>query len=301
MKMIAAMLAMVSALAGNAALAQNLTPARDLFGAMATPAPMSSRAVGTYAGGCLAGAVALPADGPNWQVMRLSRDRYWGHPDMIAYLERFATDAARDGWPGLLVGDIGQPRGGPMLGGHVSHQTGLDVDIWYLPMPERRLTDRERAELGATSLIRAGTLEVDRTEWNESIARLLRRAASYPEVARIFVHPGIKRELCAWAGADRDWLNVIRPWYGHDDHFHVRLDCPAGDADCVPQAPPPEGDGCGAELAWWLGPEPWQPADPPVPPTPPKTMADLPGACTSVLETGGAPISPPPLPRPRPG
>jgi penicillin-insensitive murein endopeptidase len=256
--------------------------------------------IGFYSGGCLAGGMALAVDGPNWQAMRLERNRNWGHPTLVAYVERLAAEAAAiDGWPGLLVGDMSQPRGGPMRGGHVSHQTGLDVDIWYLAMPERRLTTDERTELSATNVIRADTLEIDPATWSDGIGRLLRRAASYPEVERIFVHPGVKARLCQTAGPDRDWLRVIRPWYGHDDHFHVRLQCPAGDPICEEQPPPPPGDGCGEELAWWFGPEPWQPPEEPRPPRPPATLADLPPACSAVL--GIEPAVAPPLPVPRPG
>ena len=149
-------------------------------------------------------------------------------------------------------------------------------------------------------MIIPGSLEVDQSRWNDGIARLIRRAASYPEVARIFVHPGIKQMLCETAGVDRSWFRVIRPWYGHDDHFHVRLNCPAGETNCVSQAPPPEGDGCGVELAWWLGPEPWRPPEgPPQPPPPAKTLVDLPSACSMVLTAGATPVPPLPLARPQ--
>ena len=36
--------------------------------------------IGFHEHGCLSGAIALPADGPNGQVMRPSRNRAWGHP-----------------------------------------------------------------------------------------------------------------------------------------------------------------------------------------------------------------------------
>src|SRR5215813_11562113 len=78
------------------------TPAKTLFGAVKTPLPLEARSIGFYAKGCLAGASPLPIDGPAWQAMRLSRNRNWGHPDLIALLERFAGDVkAHDGWPGL--------------------------------------------------------------------------------------------------------------------------------------------------------------------------------------------------------
>lgn len=263
--------------------------AKALFGSTRDPAPLAARSIGSYSRGCLAGAQLLPVNGPAWQVMRLSRNRNWGHPALIAYLERFALAARRDGWPGLLVGDLAQPRGGPMLTGHASHQIGLDADIWLMPMPARELSAQEREAISAVSMLKDGTREVDPKVWTEGHARLLRRAALDVEVARIFVHPGIKKALCDWSGGgdaksggDRAWLQKIRPWYGHHYHFHVRLACPAGVTDCKDQDPVPAGDGCGADLAWWLGPEPWKPS-PPSPPKPPLTLADLPAACSQVL------------------
>src|SRR5215216_4538519 len=87
-------------------------PANVLFGSVPGPAPLAARAIGSYARGCLAGGVSLPINGPDWQVMRLSRDRNWGHPRLLDFLERFANDARHlDHWPGLLVGDMSQPRG----------------------------------------------------------------------------------------------------------------------------------------------------------------------------------------------
>ncbi|MBP0651700.1 penicillin-insensitive murein endopeptidase, partial [Mycobacterium tuberculosis] len=61
--------------------------AKVLFGGMKAPASLAARSIGSYAKGCLAGAVALPVDGPDWQVMRLSRNRNWGHPALVAFLE----------------------------------------------------------------------------------------------------------------------------------------------------------------------------------------------------------------------
>ena len=102
-------------------------------------------AIGYYPRGCLQGGVELPATGPTWQVMRLSRNRNWGHPELVKFLERFAPLAAEaTGWKGILIGDMAQPRGGPLPFGHKSHQIGLDVDIWFMPMPDRVLSKEER-------------------------------------------------------------------------------------------------------------------------------------------------------------
>ena len=278
---------------GTTAFAQDSTPAKELFGRVVTPTDTAPGSIGFYSRGCLTGAVALPVNGPAWQAMRLSRNRNWGMPSLVNYIERLATDArAKDGWPGLLIGDMSQPRGGPMPFGHSSHQIGLDVDIWFDPMPGRTLTPEERETISATSYIRKGTnVTLDRSKWTSAHTRLIKRAASYPEVERIFVNAGIKKQLCATAGSDRAWLRKVRPWYLHDDHFHVRLSCPPGMAGCKPQDPPPDGDGCGSNLSWWLSPAPYaRPGKPakPAKPKPPMTLAGLPGACRAVLSEPSA-------------
>lgn len=261
-------------------------PAKELFGAALTPAPAVSgapRAIGSHAKGCLAGGEALPADGPGWQAMRPSRNRAFGHPRLVRTIERLAEAGRSVGWPGLLVGDLAQPRGGPMRTGHASHQLGLDADIWLTPMPERRLSFEERENMPAVSMLAPGTRRIDPERFGPAHLALLREAALLPEVARIFVHPGIKEALCERATGDRAWLGKVRPWWGHDSHFHIRLRCPEGEPLCRDQEPPPAGDGCGAELAWWLSEEPWRPRAP-APPPPPLTLADLPPECAAVLD-----------------
>lgn len=272
-------------------------PAKQLFGAMTAPAQLEPRALGTYARGCLAGGRALSIDGPAWQAMRLSRNRNWGHPDLIALVERLAVEAQEfDGWTGLLVGDLSQPRGGPMLTGHTSHQIGLDADIWLTPMPSHRLSTKEREELSATSMLGADKLSVDPKHWSPAHVQILKRAASYREVERVLVHPAIKKALCDIAGSDRGWLAKVRPIWGHHYHFHVRISCPAGSAGCVSQPPPPGDDGCGKELTDWFAllkrpPSP-RPAKPP-PPKPEITLDQLPAECRTVLDVGIARPAPP--------
>lgn len=267
--------------------ANNNTPAKQLFGHKTNSAAMPPASYGSYAKGCVAGATALPSDGPYHQAMRPSRNRNWGHPDLIAMLDRLSQAANRDAnWPGLLIGDLSQPRGGPMLTGHASHQIGLDADIWLMPAPPRPYSTKERNELSAVSVLAAGKKTVDPTIWTDGHGAVIRAAARDRAVARIFVHPAIKRALCDAAGNDRSWLRKVRPWYGHHYHFHVRLSCPNGSRGCVNQAPPPAGDGCGAPLDWWFTEEPYKPAPgPPKPPKPPITLADLPAVCTDVLNS----------------
>jgi penicillin-insensitive murein endopeptidase len=275
----------LAGLEGNSMAASQL--AKDLFGGKELPSAETAQSIGFYSKGCFAGGVGLPLDGPTWQVMRPSRNRNWGHPAMIALLERFSRDAVADGWNGLLVGDISQPRGGPMRTGHASHQVGLDADIWFGPMPSTPYSMAGREKIGAKSLLRPGTNNVlDERRWDPVYARLLKRAASYPEVERIFVNPGIKKKLCETVTGDRSWMNKIRPYWGHDEHFHVRIGCQPGSAGCKPQQGTGTGDGCDKSLAWWFTEEPWRPNENPDAPKARDlmTMASLPKQCQAVLD-----------------
>ena len=222
-----------------------------------------------------------------------------GAPGPHRTVEKLAVDARKhDGWPGLLVGDISQPRGGPMLTRHASHQVGLDADIWLTPMPDRRLSEKEREDMSATSMLAADQVSVDPKIWTDAHVRLLKRAASYSGVERIFVHPAIKKALCEATAtdADRSWLHKIRAYWGHDYHFHVRISCPAGSTSCEAQPPLPNDDGCGKDLANWLAlvkpkPKPETPPEAAPKPTAPKpglTLDQLPAECRSVLASGSA-------------
>ena len=266
--------------------------AKTLFGAQKLPAATAPESFGFYSKGCFAGGMAIAVDGPNWQAMRLSRNRRWGHPAMITLLERFSREAAKDGWNGLLVGDISQPRGGPMLTGHASHQIGLDADIWFTPMPDRRLSEQERETIGSRSMIKDGTLLVDDKVWTPAHVAVLKRAASYGEVERILVHPGIKKKLCDTVKGDRTWLRKVRPFWGHDSHFHVRIGCQPGSVGCKGQQAVPASDGCDKSLAWWFTEEPWRPNKNPDAPKARDimTLAALPAACRAVLKAP-APVS----------
>lgn len=264
--------------------------ARSLFGQKTAPASLEARAIGSYARGCLAGATALPVDGPSWQVMRLNRNRNWGHPVLIDYLEKLARDVPRiNGWPGLLVGDISQPRGGPMLTGHASHQIGLDADLWLTPMPRQRLTAQERENMPAVNMARADWRDVDPRHWTPAHTKLIRAAASDPRVERIFVNPALKVALCRESGSDRGWLGKVRPIWGHNYHFHVRMSCPAGMEGCNGQEPPSSGDGCGEELSGWVERQhkaifsPPKPSGKPARPKPPMSLDALPAECRQVL------------------
>ncbi|WP_417242277.1 penicillin-insensitive murein endopeptidase [Celeribacter sp.] len=260
-------------------------PAKSVFGAQSGPSGGASESFGSYAKGCVGGAVQLPETGATWQAMRLSRNRNWGHETLVDFVQDLSRKAAQQpGWAGLYVGDMSQPRGGPMLSGHASHQIGLDADIWMLPPNRLDLSRTERENLSSISMRRAGGAYVN-SDWTPQHHNVIKAAAQDPRVARIFVFPGAKVQMCNDEKGDRSWLNKVRPWWGHHYHFHVRLNCPKGDNTCVDQAPPPAGDGCADAQTWVdniLNPPPPNPNATPSKPKPPITMATLPAQCSSV-------------------
>jgi penicillin-insensitive murein DD-endopeptidase len=293
--MVARAAAAIALILALALPAQAQDRANRLFGAKATAAPMAPAAIGSYAKGCAAGLVQLPETGPTWQAMRLSRNRNWGHPETIRFLQDLSVEATRHGWAGLYIGDISQPRGGPMTSGHNSHQIGLDADIWMLPPSRVNLSRREREELSSISVRTDDQRSINRN-WTRAHHEILKAAASDPRVDRVFVAAAVKIEMCRTATRrDRDWLQKIRPIAGHNTHFHVRLRCPQGSRNCVTQTPTVRelsngGNGCDDTLMWWvtdfLNPPPsTAPKVPAQPRRGPRdyTMDDLPRECRAVL------------------
>jgi penicillin-insensitive murein endopeptidase len=271
------------------------TLAAKLFAAQRAPSNQVSMPIGTYARGCAAGNVELPETGPTWQAMRLSRDRNWGNPVLVEYLEDLSATVTQFGWRGLYIGDMGNPRGGPMISGHASHQMGLDADVWFLPPGRLDLSVAEREKISSIAIRSDDQLSVN-GNYNDSYREVLKAAASDPRVDRIFVAAAIKLEICKTATrADTKWLQRLRPEAGHEDHFHVRLKCPAGATLCVTQKPTVAdlskgGNGCDETLNWWVTdylhpPKPTTPVKPVKPKKGPRqfVMADLPPQCQAVL------------------
>lgn len=272
--------------------------ANRLFGAVGTPSRQDSMPIGSYAKGCAAGLVELPESGPSWQAMRLSRGRNYGQPVMIDYLIGLSRAAQQIGWGGLYIGDISQPRGGPMTSGHASHQIGLDADIWMLPPQRLDMSGQEREKISSIPVRSADQKSVT-DNWSPRHHALLQLAASDPRVDRIFVAAAVKIEMCKTAkAADKKWLQKIRPIAGHDTHFHVRLKCPKGARLCETQKPSVSelsngGNGCDESLMWWVSdaylnpPKPTKPEKPQPRKKGPRefTMADLPRQCANVLSS----------------
>lgn len=223
---------------------------------VSSPTPGPARAIGSYSAGCVQGTVSLLHDQETFELMRLSRKRYFAHPQLRDFILWLAAEVQNNGYGKLMVGDIGQPRGGPTTTGHASHQIGLDVDLWFWldsPATKRRLSPKEKETLSAPNMVNARATDVNATQFKDAQVRVLELAATHPQVERIFVNPRIKAALCRLTN-NAAWLRKIRPWDGHDHHFHVRLGCPTGDTECEPQEPTEAGHGCGAELSEWFDP-----------------------------------------------
>ncbi|MEM7241681.1 MAG: penicillin-insensitive murein endopeptidase [Pseudomonadota bacterium] len=279
----------------SALVAQDRQQARYLLGGHKTGSAQKPAVIGSTSRGCLAGGQELAENGPTWQAMRLSRNRNWGHPVLIDYVERVSAKvAARTNWKGLYIGDMNQPRGGPMISGHVSHQSGIDVDVWMLPPKRLNLTHAERESISSIS-IRSGDQRSVNSNWTRAHMEVMKIAASDPAVDRIFVTAAAKIYMCKNAKGDRKWLQKIRPFWGHHFHFHVRLKCPKGSKTCEKQTPTVAqlskgGLGCDKTLEWWVT-DALKPAkpDPNAPKPKPRkhprqfTMDDLPRQCQKVL------------------
>ena len=243
-----------------------------------TPVAGPLHIIGSQASGCIAGAVRLPEEGPGFRTIHLSRSSFWGSPSTIARVESLGEQVHAAGLGELYIEDISRPRGGPLPGGHVSHQLGLDVDVGLDVTRKSELTPAQRETVELPSMVRADQLGVDAARWTPAEITLLHLAASLPEVDRILINPAIKRQLCDEVKGDRTWLRLMRPWYDHSAHMHIRFRCPTDQHDCVQAAPPPQGDGCDATLQWWFDQlsAPPKPASPYHPPP-------LPAACKAVM------------------
>ncbi len=248
--------AVVAGLAGDAdAQPQKKKPAPPApnsipWSLVSGPSIGPAQSIGGYAAGCVTGAQPLAGEGVGYQVIRMSRQRYYGHPELVAYLKDFGRKVAAAGLGTALIGDMGQARGGPMSFGHASHQSGLDADVWLrLDLPPLGRHGRESLE--EIKYVDYGRVRVT-ADWSEKQAQMIRIAASDPRVARIFINPAIKLAMCRRDWPNRDFLRKLRPWHGHDGHMHVRLSCPANSPQCEDQRDLPDGDGCGSELESWL-------------------------------------------------
>ena len=190
---------------------------------VATPAPGPPQSIGFYTAGCLQGAQALPLEGPGYEAIRVSRNRYWGQPVTVDFITTLAEKMRTAGQAHLYIGDLGQPRGGPAPSGHASHQVGLDADIWFERQPGSRRTPAERENPRLRSLVLPNDNGIDDTVFSQQHVLLLRTAAEMPNLDRMFVNKWIKQRICNTATGNRSWLRKLVPWYGPVSYTHLTL------------------------------------------------------------------------------
>jgi murein endopeptidase len=179
---------------------------------VATPAPVPrlrlrpSRPVGRPWAGRLVGGRPLPVRGDGymtWDAIRHRipnrRWRRYGSARLLRVLKRVLAEF--DGPRPVLVGDLSRPRGGDFgrrFGGlgHVSHQNGLDADV-YFPRRDGELLAPRRPD------------QVDRRAAQRLVDLFVRAGAE-----KVFVGPSLDL---------RGPKGVVEELVHHDDHLHVRL------------------------------------------------------------------------------
>lgn len=212
-----------------------------------------SRPVGFYTNGSLTNAVKLPNESVSFVKIFRLRDRAYGTRTLIATIVNGANAFRRLFPTGdrLQVGDIGKEFGGS-ASGHESHQNGLDADFGYLQSNAAERNPDSSGPNGFAEVFVSG----DRVTPNFDTTRnwfLLKSLVLRGNVGRIFVDPVIKNTFCSFAktldpsessAVRAEILRRLRPYPNHGDHFHMRVNCPANAARCIPQEEPPAGSGC---------------------------------------------------------
>lgn len=221
---------------------------KEKWGSFRAPTLGPSESIGSYNAGCLSGAKTLSLHTKGLIQMRPSREKYYGHSRLLVFLKDLGENFYNNQNKLLLIGDLSQPRGGPTINGHASHQTGLDVDIWFDFVSKRsELTYMDLEHLPAAKYASANELK----NWNKDHEQLLLLVVMDERVDRVFVTPPIKKFFCQ-TGLEEKYLKKIRPWWGHKDHVHVRLSCSSKDVSCHSQDEIESTD-CGENLDWWFG------------------------------------------------
>ncbi len=164
-----------------------------------------SVALGTPSAGRLLRGVRLPVAGEHfftWDpVLRRSTNREgrrFGTDDVVLTVLRIARSYARahPNAPRLGIGDLSRRRGGPFGPKHVSHQNGLDVDVYY-PRLDRRERPPRRVDQIHASLAQ------------DLVDRFVRAGAET-------VYVGPNTALTGPPG-------VVHVLWNHDNHLHARF------------------------------------------------------------------------------
>ena len=263
-------------LAALASVQAFANPKENRWSQVRNPSAGTPQVIGSYANGCQIGAQILPEAGEGYVSIRRFRNRYYAQPVTLELIQHVSARMAGQHARRILVGDLSQPIGGEMPYGHASHQSGLDVDFWFATLAQNQHPSPNLDDTDPPSMVDRAAGIMKPGYWQPEYRDALHAAATFAHTSRIFVNPVIKQYLCV-TESDRSWLHKVRPWSGHDAHFHVRLNCPAGSPFCENQTALPPGDGCDSDLLNWiadqsdaiLNPKPKKPAPPRAPKIPP--------------------------------
>ncbi len=208
----------VGALTGPAAgsLPAVASPKRSRKAAAAARADASpeiewrnATSIGLWYSGSLIAGTQLPVESADWVTWNPVTDSVPNTPRRLYGNERTirtivsvieAYRAAHPRAPRVVVGDISFEDGGPM-DAHVSHQNGLDVDIYY---PRRD-----------------GTLRAPRSR--EAIDRRLAQ-----DLLDRFIAAGAHKVFVGYQTDLQGPRDVVVPYPNHEDHMHVRFPARAG-------------------------------------------------------------------------
>jgi murein endopeptidase len=151
----------------------------------------------------------LPAVGHDWVTWNPIENAVPNDPDRLYANEHTihrilavlgAYRAANIRAPRVVIGDISFRHGGRM-DDHVSHQNGLDVDVYY---PRRDRTLREPTATG----------QIDRALAQDLLDR--------------FVAAGAEKVFVGFSTGLRGPGGIVVPYPNHENHMHVRFRHPSG-------------------------------------------------------------------------
>lgn len=167
-----------------------------------------------------------------------SRSNAYGHPALVLMLDRSAKQMARDA-PGarLLIGDLSSEFGGP-LAKHRSHQSGRDADVGFFVTNAKGRPQRVNrfVAMNAAGKARDGSgYEFD--DYRNWLLVQLWMKDTRARIMYVFVASHLRRRLLEFAKARpafRKYVTRAEKFLrqpsnssAHDDHFHVRIACPA--------------------------------------------------------------------------
>lgn len=212
-------------------------------------ATSASESIGRAAQGRLRNGLALE-DGDHVEVLRGSEDTDFGTVELVQLIESGARHVS-ERFPGarLHVGDLSR-RGGGHLGSHRSHRSGRDADVGFYmndaagqPLAQRFFVRFDREGNGRTGWSREAVVFDVARNW-----ALLEGMMNFggAQLQYVFVSEPLQALLLAEAerqGASPETIARATELMshnagGHDNHFHIRIHCPASDSQCIDNEPP---------------------------------------------------------------